>query len=300
MGEKLLAKLARYFGIRIWVSSKRAAMYRALGEPEDTFQEEPCKPLEFPFNRLWHLGQRGCIWAVSKRADVRPAVWRASSNGVPALGIHPSGWSVLDSDVGDDGIFDVVEKFPYSDHCSFYELVQFLSVLPVAPVTFLTPLPSAGGKFGYDGEEGVQRLLELSGVPSLAYMVGGKRAIREGSSARASSQSSQHLSATNSTNSRRAIGGSSLRASSQSSQISAKPDTHNLSKGSTLSRSDSLGSCSVKVHAAGELPSGGKLERPVARPTGQICAGLQMQRPISRSDNNQAAGRDRSRSPNRG
>jgi len=122
-------------------------------------------PLELPPEELRQLSLRGCVWAVA-RAQLRPALQRASSNGIPAYAVHPSGWSAA-ADGADCG--EGVVKVSYSDHCSYLELVQFLLCLPPAPVTLLTPLPQPGSKFGYDGMAGMLALLHDASVQSIGY-----------------------------------------------------------------------------------------------------------------------------------
>jgi len=238
--ETLLSALARHLGTRVLVPPKRAEMLEVVGEATDTFRLQPCGPLEYPIASLWRLALEGCVWAVS-RGDMRPALWRAASNGVSAFGISPTGWS---TNATDDGLCDGVEQFAYSDHSSFIELVQFLSLLPVAPVSFLSPVPTLGGKFSYDGEEGVERLLELSGVPSVAYTVQGKRAERI-----VKAQPSGERTAV-------------LKKSS-------KPVQFHGSLGSSLSESSE--SCVGRTVKFLEL-----LDRPVAGPTRKSCPGLRM------------------------
>jgi len=167
--ESLMSMLAQHLCTRVLVTPRRHEELAAAGVPTEEFMVQPCEPLALPVKELWRLSLGGCVWAVTRK-QLRPALWRASSNGVPALGIIPSGWSAL-KDEGTEGIYDGVEDVPYSDHCSFLELVQFLSCLPLAPVTFNSPLSQAGGKFGYDGAHGMRQLLQLSGTPSISFEV---------------------------------------------------------------------------------------------------------------------------------
>eukprot|EP00747_Dinoflagellata_sp_TGD_P164979 gnl/TRDRNA2_/TRDRNA2_185698_c0_seq1.p1 gnl/TRDRNA2_/TRDRNA2_185698_c0~~gnl/TRDRNA2_/TRDRNA2_185698_c0_seq1.p1 ORF type:complete len:557 (+),score=54.08 gnl/TRDRNA2_/TRDRNA2_185698_c0_seq1:48-1673(+) len=222
--ESLLSALSRRFETRVVVPESRVPALLAAGLASDTFAVEPCSPNAVPADMLWRLGLCGCIWVVS-RAQLRHALERACSFGVPARGFIPSGWAATASgrghgpstapppsanpgcgngisqpsapleaetetamtapgtnttpaveemdtcsDDADDG--DSVREFAYSDHCSFLELVQFLSFLPLAPVTFNSPLPKgSSGRFGYNGEEGVKKLQELTGVPCISYEV---------------------------------------------------------------------------------------------------------------------------------
>lgn len=131
---------------------------------------------------LWRRSLRGCIWAVTRRT-LRQSLAHASDCGVAAHGILPSGWAdlaggeeELEGDIEEDdetGAIatddDGITQLPYSDHCSFLELVQFLSWLPAVPVTFISQLPTPGRAFAYDGQEGLKSLLQHSGVPSIRY-----------------------------------------------------------------------------------------------------------------------------------
>lgn len=150
------------------------------------------------------LGFQGCVWAV-RRAKMRAAISHASALGVAAHGLIPTGWSELRNSgrsCGEDSTtavptdliqkvelqaetvlssqpqegkfqryesWDGVTQFPYSDHCSFQELVQFLLWLPSVPVTFITPVPTSTGPFGYNGRDGIVELLEQSGAPAISY-----------------------------------------------------------------------------------------------------------------------------------
>jgi len=180
--EPLLRDLAQRLGTRVLAPWQRIGSLTAAGMLTGEFSEEPAGPLSTSINELRRLGQRGCVWVVKKN-QLRAAVEHASSSGVPAFGVQPSGWSAVNSNAARDGpIFadeaadhdaaceDGVWELPYSDHCSFAELVQFLSFLPLAPVTFITPLPTkTSGKYSYDGVEGVNVLLQQTGVPAIAY-----------------------------------------------------------------------------------------------------------------------------------
>lgn len=166
--EQLFQMLAKHFNTQVLVPKARASVLSTLGVQADCFSLEPCRPADAPAADLWRLGFRGCIWAVP-RAQLRPVLWRASSYGIPAHGIDPTGWSALrDGTCETDG----VQQIPYSDHCSFLELVQFLSLLPLSPVTFISPLPTAGGRYGYDGLAGMRQLQQHSGVSSVMYQDG--------------------------------------------------------------------------------------------------------------------------------
>lgn len=174
--ELLLQTLARHLGTRVLLPPARAAAISALSLPEDLFMPEPCMPADAPSEELWQLGLRGCIWAVAGK-QLRPLLQWASSNGIPTVGILSTGWSALNynsdlsNDAADVGVHDSndgVYECAYSDHCSFLELVQFLSCLPRAPVTLISPVPRPG-TFGYDGIEGVQKLLQFSEAPSISY-----------------------------------------------------------------------------------------------------------------------------------
>ncbi|CAE8615084.1 unnamed protein product, partial [Polarella glacialis] len=179
--EPLLVSLAERLKTRVLVPPVRAAALAASGLRPELFAQEPCSPELAPVDELWRLSLRGCVWVVP-RQKLRKCLWHASACGAAAHGIIPTGWACRHEDLSvtgstedagvDEGIQvsdDGVSQFPYSDHCSFLELVQFLSWLPAAPVTFITPLPASKTGFGYDGEEGLKSLMEQSGAPSICY-----------------------------------------------------------------------------------------------------------------------------------
>lgn len=163
--ERLLCELARHLGARVLLSPERAAAFAATGVACEMISVQPCAPEEADAETFWKHGALGCIWAVGRR-QLQTAVAQASSSGVAAHAIAPTGWAATRSGkVSGEG----VESVAYSDHCSFLELVQFLSWLPAAPVVFISPVPTADGPFAYDGLEGVSELLRHAGVPSVSF-----------------------------------------------------------------------------------------------------------------------------------
>eukprot|EP00929_Paragymnodinium_shiwhaense_P102422 TRINITY_DN6560_c0_g1_i1.p1 TRINITY_DN6560_c0_g1~~TRINITY_DN6560_c0_g1_i1.p1 ORF type:complete len:470 (+),score=73.16 TRINITY_DN6560_c0_g1_i1:142-1551(+) len=206
--EYLLQTLAERLGCKALIAPARLHEMNLAAVPSDeavrdqagcprtptrAFEQQPASAKAVSVQELRRLSATGCIWALSGR-ELRPAVRRALDEGLPVLGLAPSGWcgagrspphaehlqnsqcvdasedsaDFLEDLVDEDG----VQELEYSDHCSFLELVQFLSMLPAAPVTFLSPTPLAKrGRYDYDGEEGVRQLLELSEVPSIEYQV---------------------------------------------------------------------------------------------------------------------------------
>jgi len=169
--ERLLALLARALQTAVLVPRVRAATLEAAGVQEG-FAREPCNPEQAPIDQLWRLSLKGCIWAVSS-SKLRPTLWRASSHGVAAHGIDPTGWCMLNE--SNEERQDGVLAYPYSDHSSFLELVQFLSLLPAAPATLLTPLPQKAQRFGYDGLEGLRELIKLSGLAEVHFQEAGRQ-----------------------------------------------------------------------------------------------------------------------------
>ena len=185
--ESLLAELARRLKTMVLLPKERLMVTKDL-EIGCPFQEQPCNPQSAPADELRRRSLQGCIWAVSRR-NLRKSLWQAAESGAAAHAIDPSGWAELSRKeyvpcfedchtvsgqevpvfVSDDG----VSHYPYSDHSSFLELVQFLSCLPAAPVTFIESLP-VPGPFGYDGEVGMNRLLHEAGVPSIRYSQQGR------------------------------------------------------------------------------------------------------------------------------
>mmetsp|Transcript_41722 Transcript_41722/g.97429 ORF Transcript_41722/g.97429 Transcript_41722/m.97429 type:complete len:392 (+) Transcript_41722:27-1202(+) len=181
--ESLLAHLAQRLKTVVLLPKDRMLVAKELGLHGSNIREQPCNPQSAPAEELRRRSMQGCIWAVSRR-NVRKSLWQATESGAAAHAIDPSGWAELSRNeyvpcyedshtvsgqtvpvfVSDDG----VSHYPYSDHCSYLELVQFLSCLPSAPVTFIGPLPKPG-PFGYDGEVGLNRLLHEAGVPSIKY-----------------------------------------------------------------------------------------------------------------------------------
>ena len=186
--ESLLAHLAKRLKTVVLLPKERMLVAKDLGLHGSNIQEQPCNPQSAAAEELRRRSMQGCIWAVSRR-NVRKSLWQATESGAAAHAIDPSGWAELSRSqyvpcyedshtvsgqtvpvfVSDDG----VSHYPYSDHCSYLELVQFLSCLPSAPVTFIGPLPKPG-PFGYDGEVGLHRLLHEAGVPSIKYYQQGR------------------------------------------------------------------------------------------------------------------------------
>lgn len=170
--ERLLRGLAQRLQTRVRVPPKRAAFLRVIlgDEFEAEFEAQPLTPLEATADDLRALSAQGCVWVICTK-NIERMRSRAAAIGSKSRAIFPTGWAPLLENV-DDGDRDI-RRFPYSDHSSFPELVQFLSWLPAAPVTLLTQLSSNGTKLGYDGEEGAQSLAELANVYSLSYQPAG-------------------------------------------------------------------------------------------------------------------------------
>eukprot|EP00746_Dinoflagellata_sp_MGD_P085280 gnl/MRDRNA2_/MRDRNA2_33766_c0_seq1.p1 gnl/MRDRNA2_/MRDRNA2_33766_c0~~gnl/MRDRNA2_/MRDRNA2_33766_c0_seq1.p1 ORF type:complete len:549 (-),score=97.48 gnl/MRDRNA2_/MRDRNA2_33766_c0_seq1:93-1589(-) len=166
--EPLLRALAQRLQTRIRVPPKRAAFLRVvLGDKFDAeFQAEPQTPLEATADDLRSLSAQGCIWVICMK-NVERIRSRAAAIQCKCRTMYPTGWAPLLHDADDDD--HDIRWFPYSDHSSFPELVQFLLWLPAAPVTLLTPLSCVGTKMGYDGEEGAHRLVELAQLHTLSY-----------------------------------------------------------------------------------------------------------------------------------
>ena len=151
----------------------------ASGFDSEDIKVQSCCPLQATPEVLLKESLKGCIWTVSK-PNLRKVMWHASECGIAVYGIRPTGWAEQaqkefmpgceETDdicvaASDDGVF----SFLYSDHCSFLELVQFLQFLPAVPVTFLSPVMQTEGSYTYNGAQGVQELLDDTGVPSIRY-----------------------------------------------------------------------------------------------------------------------------------
>ncbi|CAJ1405051.1 unnamed protein product [Effrenium voratum] len=192
--EPLLAHLAQRLKTKVLVTKERAAWLTAANIPSEHFQVQPCEPHKASTDQLSQYSMRGCIWTVSRKG-LRKSLWHASACGIAAHGILPTGWAEQTrgpfvpgeseaseaseaksngSGHGHHGLVSVSDDgvchFAYSDHCSFLELVQFLSFLPRAPVTFISPVPDQDAPFSYEGRPGLKELQHQAEVPSIRYL----------------------------------------------------------------------------------------------------------------------------------
>lgn len=161
--EPLLEALADALNTKIVVSPARHATLGAIGCNLEKFLRTDRKPEDCSEAELRRLSFQGCIWVVA-HVDLRQTVDAVAEQGVATHGLMPSGWATQKPGV---------DACAYSDHSSFLELVQFLSWLPVAPVTFLSCLPSSRDGSSTDG---VKTLMHLAGVPNVSFLAGKRKA----------------------------------------------------------------------------------------------------------------------------
>lgn len=108
--EILLKTLSKVFNVKIWAPEEKVKIYKEIGGEWDIFTSNE--------KSKFHVASRRVV------EDLHGVEERKKNNMLNALRISPTGWALKLKDKRFD-----VHFFPYSDHCSYSEVHEFIKLV---------------------------------------------------------------------------------------------------------------------------------------------------------------------------